>query len=440
MMVVADEKELYLEQQARLERQLASEQGTLLKDLRQAACASLEDLGLPTSRNEDWKFTSVASLVKTPFDLAMTPPAAHTLRPRLAQEEMPGAARLVFVNGRFVPEFSAGSFPQSVIAGSLAALADKHAAPHLAGFADAGEQFFTALNTAFLQDGAVVLIPKGAVLAQPIELVFASDPEGKPAMSHPRVLIVAGVNSQATIVERYLSTGAANAVYFTNAVTEIAIDENATVDHYKLQQEGAKAFHIASIHARQARSSNFYAHYFSLGGALVRNETRVAFTGEGSEATLNGLYLAGGTQHIDNFTLIDHAKPHCTSHELYKGILNDKAHGVFNGKIFVRQDAQKTDAKQTNQVLLLSEEATINTKPQLEIFADDVKCTHGATVGQLDADSIFYLRARGIGLNDARRLLTYAFANDIISRIKVEAIRDELERFLTSRQFTQGRS
>jgi Fe-S cluster assembly protein SufD len=202
------------------------------------------------------------------------------------------------------------------------------------------------------------------------------------------------------------------------------------VDHYKLQQESRAGFHVGSTHVHQGRASNFSTHYIGFGGALVRNEVRVLLGAEGCEATVNGLYQAGGTQHADNHTVIDHAKPHCASHELYKGILGGKARGVFNGKIFVRQDAQKTDAKQTNQTLLLSDDATINTKPQLEIYADDVKCTHGATVGQLQEDALFYLRARGLGLAEARALLTFAFANDVINRIKVAALRERLERLL----------
>jgi Fe-S cluster assembly protein SufD len=223
-------------------------------------------------------------------------------------------------------------------------------------------------------------------------------------------------------------------VTFTNGVTEIHVGDGAVVDHYRLQRESQAAFHICNVVSHQSRRSSFSTHLISQGGGLVRNETRVLLGGEGCETTVNGLYLAGGTQHVDNHTVIDHAKPHGASHELYKGILDGKARGVFNGKIFVRQDAQKTDAKQTNQTLLLSDDATINTKPQLEIFADDVKCTHGATVGNLDEDAIFYLRSRGLGLAQARSLLTYAFANDIISRIKVEPLRRKLEAMLLSAQ------
>jgi len=439
MMAVAEDKEVYLEQQSLLEKRLA---GKGFGELREAALDQFQETEFPTSRDEDWKFTSVAPLLRVPFELGARS-ALATIRNRIAAEELATAIRLVFVNGQFVPELSAREgLPEGVTISNLAAMAGKsdELEEHLARLADGAEHVFTALNTAFLHDGAVVLIPRGKVLSQPIQLFFVSVSCGKRTMSHPRILVVAGSNSQATVIETYLSAESEEAVYFTNAVTEIALGKNAVLDHTKVQKESIRAFHIASTQVRQARTSNFSSHYVALGGGLVRNETRIVFEDEGSEATLNGLYLAGGNQHLDNFTVIDHAKPHCASHELYKGILDGKAHGVFNGKIFVRQDAQKTDAKQTNQVLLLSEDATINTKPQLEIFADDVKCTHGATVGQLDAESIFYLRSRGIGLEQARGLLTFAFANDIINRIKVEAIREQLERLLTGRHFHQGLS
>src|SRR5205823_2829572 len=222
--------------------------------------------------------------------------------------------------------------------------------------------------------------------------------------------------------------------YFANAVTEVFLGENAHLDHYKMQRESKQAFHFETLQVRQERGSNFCSHAVTLGGRLVRNEINVVVAAEGCETTLNGLYVAGGTQHVDNRTTIDHAMPHCASHELYKGILDGKAHGVFNGKIFVRQDAQKTDAKQTNQTLLLSDDATINTKPQLEIFADDVKCTHGATVGQIAADALFYLRTRGIGLDEARAMLTFAFANDILGNIQVEPLRRGLEDYFLAAQ------
>jgi Fe-S cluster assembly protein SufD len=270
------------------------------------------------------------------------------------------------------------------------------------------------------------------ILETPIHLVFVTTAAGEGTVSHPRNLVVAGVGSQATVVESYL--GLEEELYFTNAVSEIAAGERAVLDHYKVQHESREAFHVANLQVHQEQASKFSTHYLGFGGALVRNEVRAALEGEGCECTINGLYMAGDRQHLDNHTVIDHAKPHCASHELYKGILDGKAHGVFNGKIFVRQDAQKTDAKQTNKTLLLSDDAVINTKPQLEIYADDVKCTHGATVGQLDADAIFYLRSRGIGREAARSLLTFAFANDIISRVKVEPIRARLEQTLLAAQ------
>jgi Fe-S cluster assembly protein SufD len=278
-----------------------------------------------------------------------------------------------------------------------------------------------------------VYVPPGVIVPDPITVpaIVSSFNDRGPYAWHRRSLFILGENSQATIAEQF---GGLGVPYFTNAVTEIVLGEGAILDHYKVQEENDRAFHIASTHVHQQKASNFSTHYIGLGGALVRNEVHVRLDAEGCEATVNGLYMASGTQHMDNFTVIDHAKPHCASHELYKGILDGKAHGVFNGKIFVRQDAQKTDAKQTNQTLLLSDDATINTKPQLEIFADDVKCTHGATVGQLAADAIFYLRSRGIGEREARSLLTFAFANDIVSRIKVEPIRRRLEERLLAAQ------
>jgi Fe-S cluster assembly protein SufD len=263
-------------------------------------------------------------------------------------------------------------------------------------------------------------------VSQPIQLLFITTADGDPTVTHPRTLILADAHSQAKIAQCYVGLGD-DEVYFTNAVTEIVLAPGAVIDHYKVQRESKRAFHIETLQVHQDRTSNFSSHAITFGGGLVRNEVNVVLDAEGCECTLNGLYQADGRQHIDNHTFIDHAKPNCASHELYKGILDGKAHGVFNGKIYVRQDAQKTDAKQTNQTLLLSDDATINTKPQLEIFADDVKCTHGATVGQLSAEALFYFRSRGVGLEEARRILTFAFANDVLRRVQVEPLRHQLE-------------
>jgi Fe-S cluster assembly protein SufD len=430
---VLNEKNHYLSQFEELERELGDRDPPWLRRLRKTAIARFAELGFPTARNEDWKFTNVGALVKVPFRLAE--PARHDLygedSPR--RDARPGEYRLVFENGTHWPAQSPRlALPSGTLIGGLAEAIKKHSEhvePYLGRHVRHEEHAFTALNTAFIRDGAFIFIPEGKVIGEPLHLVFMTVNE-EPTLSHPRNLIVAGRNSHVTIVEHHFGRGS----YCTNAVTEIVVGDGAVIDHYKQQDEDREAFHIATTAVHQARGSNFRTHYFGLGGKLVRNEVHVRFDGEGCEATVNGLYLASGTQHMDNFTVIDHAKPHCASHELYKGILDGKAHGVFNGKIFVRPDAQKTDAKQTNQTLLLSEDAIINTKPQLEIFADDVKCTHGATVGQLDPNQLFYLRARGLGEAEARNLLTFAFANDVIGRIKVESLRRQLEEMLMSRQ------
>ncbi len=268
------------------------------------------------------------------------------------------------------------------------------------------------------------------MLERPLELTFASAAgQRNSSVSHPRLLVVAGEGSQATLVERYVGTGSA----FTNAVGEIWLGENAVIDHYKLQEEPEDSFHIASMFLHSARSGNFSSHSLTFGGGLVRNDVVATLAGEGIDCTLNGLYVGRGKQLIDNHTTIDHAMPHCGSHEVYKGILGEQSRAVFNGKIIVRPDAQKTDAKQTNKALLLSNEAVIDTKPELEIFANDVKCTHGAAIGQLDEAAMFYLRSRGLGASESRAMLVHAFAGDILNRVKIPSVREYLQEKLTAR-------
>jgi Fe-S cluster assembly protein SufD len=354
--------------------------------LRQAGFERFAELGFPTTHDEEWRFTNVAPIARTQFRMM---PGGFTARFRGAERIEDGAEH--FDPARLAQE----SNP------------------------------FVALNAAFVDRPLVLRVPKGAVLEEPIEITFEIDAQGEWAAVNPRILILVGANAQCAIVERYSGSGR----YLTNAVTEIVAGEGAIVNHYRVQQESRDAFHISTVRATLARSVNFASHSISLGGALVRNDAGAVLS-EGTEATLNGLYIANGTQHIDNHTTIDHARPHGMSHELYKGILDGKASAVFNGRILVRKDAQKTDSKQTNKNLVLSDEAVINTKPELQIFADDVRCTHGATIGQIDAESMFYLQSRGIGRADARSLLTYAFAQDIVNRIKVESLRDSLERIL----------
>ena len=317
---------------------------------------------------------------------------------------------------------------------------DEGTEAHLARIAPVDRRALTSLNTAFLADGALVLVPDRTIVPKPIHLVFLSVGESRPTMTHPRVLVVMGATSEATIVESYGALRRSSEVasrgsrrYLTNAVTELVAGENATLTHYKMQREHADSVHMAAMYLRVARDSTVACHSISLGGALVRNDIVAVLDGEGAHCTLNGLYLSDGSRLVDNHTTIDHAKPHCDSREVYKGILADRARAVFNGKIVVRPDAQKTDAKQTNKALLLSEDAQINTKPQLEIFANDVKCTHGAAVGQMDEDAIFYLRARGVGAAQARDMLVHAFAGDVLNQMPLEPLRARVDQELGQR-------
>jgi Fe-S cluster assembly protein SufD len=399
-----------------------------LQEIRDRGAVRFAELGFPTARSEEWRFTSVSAIANAELSLA---PAAISLDEAELETFLYADAphRLVFVNGRFAPALSrTAGLPDGVRFGSLAHLAASEPdVERLLGHeADADSRAFAALNSAFAADGGFISVPAGVLLDTPLQLLFVSvAPSHAGTMSHPRTLVVLGANSQAQLVETYV--GGPGQKYFTNAVTEVFVGEHAVLDHYKVQEESVEAFHIASMHVRAARSANFSSHSFALGGKLVRNDAIVTLAGEGGECTLNGLYVADGERLVDNHTSIDHAQPHCPSHEIYKGIIGGKARAVFNGKIIVREDAQKTNAKQTNRALLLSDDASINTKPQLEIFADDVKCTHGAAIGQLDEDALFYLRARGLTLQEARDMLIHAFAGDILDRVKVEPLRIALE-------------
>ena len=321
--------------------------------------------------------------------------------------------------------------PKGVIVKSLAE-AIKEDNPivkkHLGKYADFKGHIFTSLSTAFVNDGAFIYVPDGKTIEDPIHVLFLSIAENNKIFVQPRNLFVAGKNSQSTIIEHYVSIN--EDIYFTNSVTEIVTEENAFVDHVKLQEESCKAYHIGRMDVHQERNSNFVSHLISFGAEISRNDFNSRFNDEGGESMLNGLYLIEGNQLFDAHTLIDHAKPHCNSHEHYKGILMDSSRGVFNGKVIVRKDAQKTNAFQENNNILLSDNAVVNTKPQLEIFADDVKCSHGATIGQLDNDAMFYLKSRGIGIDAARAILIHAFASDVVRYIKINAVRDYVESIL----------
>ncbi len=430
---VLEERNLYLSDFERLEPKRRRSDPSWLTPIRQAAIARFGEMGFPTLDDEEWRFTNVAPIARTRFALPDGERGDVTLR-RLesflyCDAECP---RLVFVNGRYRPELSSPEAAGVRLSSLADALRGDCGAlqPHLAQYADFDDHAFAALNTAFVEDGAVVIIPKGKVIEQPIHLLFVAVPAGEPTVTYPRVLIRAEPNSQATVVESYvgLSEG-----YLTNAVTEIVAADNAVIDHYKLQQEHESAYHVAMLRTHQDRGSTVTSHSIALGGGLVRNNIHAFLDGDGADATLNGLYLLAGTQHVDNHLRVEHAKPHCRSWEYYKGVLMDKSRGVFSGRIYVHPGAQKTDAKQTNMNLLLSDQAQIDTKPQLEIFADDVKCTHGATIGQIDRDALFYLRARGIREAAARDLLVYAFASESIEQVRIPSIRAQLEKLLFAR-------
>ena len=401
-----------------------------LVSLRQKAIEHFADAGFPTTKDEEWAFTNIGPLTRINFELA-----ASSSAPAVLDDYRYGLNGLVFVDGHFASAhshlngLSAGVRVERL--GDAIALNGDLVSESLGRAAATEDEAFTALNTAFLQDGAVVYLPRGAVVEQPIHLLFVSTGQRANVVSHPRVLVVAEANTQATLVQSYV--GLESEPYLTNSVSEFFVGPNAVLDHYRVQRESAAAFHIAATHVREERAAQFRSTAITLGGRLTRHHVHTALEGEGVDSTLNGLYIEDGAQHVDNHTLIEHAQPHCQSHEFYKGILGGRATGVFRGKIHVHQAAQKTDAYQANQNLLLSETAQINTKPQLEIYADDVKCSHGATIGQLDEDALFYLRSRGIGHQEAVRVLTRAFAGEVLDRVRVPALKNQLDRLVDHR-------
>jgi Fe-S cluster assembly protein SufD len=408
-----------------------------LSPLRKAGLASFADQGFPTLHDEDWRFTNVAPVAKLDFQPAGAV-AANGAESKTIEDSVfagLGGHRLVFVNGFLSPKLS---LVQPLAAGvrieSLASALKQDSGAiekHLGQYAHTAGNTFAALNQAFFSDGAFISVPQGIELAEPIQLIYISSAKTPGDAILPRNLIIAGANSKFTVVESYLSTG--DTSYFTNAVTEIVAGDNAVVEHVKLQDEAPAAFHIATIAGEFGRASNVTVHSFALGAKLSRNNIRVKLAGEGLECILNGLYLTRDEQLADHHMIVEHAQPHCASHEYFNGILDDKSKGVFHGRIYVHSIAQKTDAKQTNKNLLLSNNATADTKPQLEIYADDVKCTHGATIGQLNPESIFYLRSRGMSEDTARRMLIHAFAGEIIDRIRCKPAREVIDKLVWDR-------
>ena len=409
-----------------------------LQAVRQAGRDRFVELGFPTPRDEDWKFTNVAPIAKRVFRL----PAGEGIEVSLddlGPFVLPGveSERVVFVNGRYSSELSEvdrATLPDGVIIGSLAVALEKHAAlvaEHLAKHLDIEGDFFAALNTAFIEDGGFIYVPRGTVLDRVIHLLFVTTESSDPVVVHPRNLIVIGELGEVSVVEEYVTLGGEE--YFSNVATELVAGESASVQHYRIERESASAYNVGTVRVQQARSANVACHAVMLGGALVRNNVHPVLAGEGGECLLNGLFLPAGRQHIDNFMLVEHASPHCDSRQFYNGILDGKSRGVFSGRIIVHKGAQKTDAKQTNRNMLLSDDAQVDSKPQLEIYADDVKCTHGATIGQLDSDAIFYLRARGVSEEAARALLLFGFAGENLKRMKLETVRDYVSDLVADR-------
>ena len=402
-----------------------------LRKLRANSFARFCETGFPTTHDEDWRFTNVSSIARTPFALAGSGASlsGSDLKPWQMKS---AAAQLVFVDGQFVRELSAfGASAEGITVTSLKDEINNHGQAleaHLGRYLNIQRDPFSALNTAFAEDGALVHLGRGQTLEAPIHLLFVSTPAETPRMVHPRNLLIFEQESQATVIEEYVSLGGGTVL--CNSATELVAGENSTVSHYMIEREHVHTFNISTLRIQQDRNANFSSHSLLLGGGLVRNNVHPVLAGEGGECLINGLFVGNGKQHLDNYMHVEHASPHCSSRQFYNGILDGHSHGVFHGRIVVHKDAQKTDAKQTNRNLLLSDDAQIDTKPQLEIYADDVKCTHGATIGQIEENALFYLRSRGIDEVSARRFLLRAFAGECLERMKPGPARDHAEHLI----------
>lgn len=441
---IAKEKNIYLDAfQALREQRHVPKNAAWIERLRESAIDRFAQLGFPTTDEEAWKYTNVGPIAKAKFETAFERPdltrevSAERIQSLLYKES--GRYQLAFVNGIYRRELSpyGGLNANAPIVMSLAdALQDEHnasvAREYLARSADYNQNAFAALNTAFLADGAFIYLPRNSAdNLPPVHLLFLSDSSVAQTASFPRVLIVCEEGTKATVIESY--AGLQDETYLTNAVVEIVVKDNAQLEHYKVQRESAEAFHVATTMAQLGRHSRLNSTTITLGAKLSRHDINVTFAEQGAECSVDGLYIVGTGQHADTHSLIDHREPHCTSHQLYKGILDGKSRAVFNGRVFVREGAQQTNAMQTNRNLLLSNEARVDTKPQLEIFADDVKCAHGATVGQLEDEELFYLASRGLHPDIARNLLTYGFAEEVIEKIRIESIMAQLDEAVLNR-------
>lgn len=431
------ERNPYLESFDHFENGHGRRSPSWLSQLRKAAIDRFSDVGFPSLQDEDWRFTNVTPIRKLPFKPVLEPasiPSWDDAPQQGAFASIPGT-KLVFLNGQFAKHLSTfESLPPGVIISSLSTALDSDGPfleKHLGANAPIDSSPFTALNTAFFTDGALIRVPRDTVIENPIHLEFIFTGGEAGTIILPRNLIVAEHGSKFTVVESFVGTHTTASL--TNAITELVLGEDSSVEYCKFQDEPLGSFHIAGLHAALNRNSRLAFHSIATGARLSRNDIRTKLDGENVDCVLNGLYLTKGDQLADHFMIVEHAKAHCNSHEYFNGILDGRSRGVFHGRIFVHPEAQKTDAKQTNKNLLLSDDAVINTKPQLEIYADDVKCTHGATIGQLDEESIFYLRARGVGHETARRMLMHAFAAEIVDRIQCQAVRDALNQLVWER-------
>jgi Fe-S cluster assembly protein SufD len=394
--------------------------------VRNSAMDRFEQLGFPSVKEEDWKYTNLATLAKEEF-VPVT--SGSTGAPAIEGYAETAETHLVVVDGFLREDLSSKTGLGDVVAIDLfSAVEDarynKIVRKYLARNAGYHNNGLTALNTAFLQSGVFLWIPKNVKLERPLQITFVAED----GANFPRLLVVAEENSSATLIESFVSSNGGK--YFTNAIAEIVLKDGAQLEHYRVQRESNNAYHVSTTSAELGRASRYDTTSINLGAQLSRHDVSVVMDHEGAETAVDGLYMVGSDQHTDTHSVIDHKQPHCTSHQLYKGILDGNSRAVFNGKVFVREGAQKTDAMQTNKNLLLSDKARVDTKPQLEIYADDVKCAHGAAVGQIDPEELFYLEARGIGPELGRNLLTYGFAEEVIGKIKIDSIRSQLDEFV----------
>lgn len=427
-------KEWMLNQFLNFEKNLNGKTESELHGFRKNAAAKFLSLPFPSKKDEEWKYTNVLGIMD--YNFSLPPKNIEFNKDKIASVLFAknDYYNIIFVNGIFAPHLS--NLPESNSGLTIEKINSLSQDSNIL-FRDmlrkniSVENIFTELNSAFIDEGLFIQASKSRVIDKPVHIVYYTEGGDAPILTNPRNYFVVEENAQLKIVETYISRS--DAVYFTNAITEIHVRDNAHLEHVKIQRESENAFHISSLVTQIERSANFLNYNINLGGKTVRNNLNAKFNAEGSEATLNGLFLGNKEQLIDNHTEIDHAMPHCLSHELYKGVLDDKSRGVFNGKIFVQKDAQKTNAFQENKTILLSNDSRIDAKPQLEIFADDVKCTHGATVGQLDKDALFYLKSRGFSEETARATLIYAFASDAAHSISIKEVRDSIEHLIAEK-------